>query len=115
MRLTMMTAVLLASTAAFAAPPGGQVPVEELTETLALDENQAAQVEQILNAQHERMEGLRELERSDRRAEKELIRNDTRTQLQSVLNEEQLEKFDELHQQRKGRRGKDRGSRNRTT
>lgn len=103
MRSIVLAAALLMSSIALAGPQrGGPMSIDELAAALALDESQAAQVDQILGARHERMRSLRELDRSERRAGMQRIRQETREQLQTVLTADQLRTFDELHAGRRG-------------
>ena len=109
MRLALAAMAVLMTTVAFAGPPGGRaVPIDRLTEELQLDESQAAEVKQILEAQRERARELKDLDRSERFEAMRAIHEDTRAQLSGVLDEDQLARFDELVEQRKARRGKSR-------
>ena len=62
--------------------------VERMTQELGLSEDQQSKVEAIFNAQKEKMKA---------------IHAETRTSLQSVLTQEQMAKFDEMHQQARQR------------
>jgi hypothetical protein len=86
---TLFFAALAAPTAvAFGEPPHGP-PIERLTQDLSLDATQAAQVKQIFEAEHEKME-----------AERARIDADLRQQLSTVLTAEELQKYDEIRKHR---------------
>ena len=96
---TFFAALLIAvASPVLAGPPAG-MSSESLAEQLALDENQAVAVEEIMNAQRERMDAARELPRSERRAEMKKIRDDVTEQMDDVLNEEQMKTFEELRKE----------------
>ena len=82
--------------------------MDRLTEELQLSESQAAVVEDILEAQRERMQDLKRLDRSERRVAMKTIRQDVRAQLGDVLDDDQMARFDALMEQRKARREKSR-------
>ena len=58
--------------------------IERMTKELGLNEEQKAKVESIFNDQKEKFKAIRE---------------ETRTRLQGILTQEQMTKFDEMHQQ----------------
>jgi hypothetical protein len=81
-RYALLAAALLFGATAYAGGPGCKhgAKMEELTADLNLDATQAAQVEEILKAQHDRM-----------RTEHKAIHEDTLTQLRGILTEEQIQ------------------------
>jgi len=68
-------------------PHGGHggPPIERLASELGLDDNQKAQVQQIIEAQ---------------RAKREALETEFRQQLSTVLTADQLKKFDDMRQRR---------------
>jgi hypothetical protein len=82
-------------------------PIERLAADLGLDEQQKAEVQKILEAQHQKMRSERdEIEASGQRPSREEMHQrheqmdqETLEQLRPVLNEEQLQKFQELRKQ----------------
>jgi Spy/CpxP family protein refolding chaperone len=93
-------------------PPGGPgrggQPIERLTQDLGLDAAQAAQVKQILDAQHAKMDAERaQLDASGTRpsreemhAKHEQMDAELDQQLSAVLTPEQLAKFKEMRRHR---------------
>jgi periplasmic protein CpxP/Spy len=115
--LALTIAALAATTSlAFADPlpgprPGGRggPPIERLATDLGLDESQKSQVKQILETQHARMDAERQQfeasgqrpTREEMRAKHDAMDAELRQQLSGVLNAEQLQKFDEMREQRR--------------
>jgi Spy/CpxP family protein refolding chaperone len=93
-------------------PPGGPgsggAPIERLTQDLGLDAAQAAQVKQILDAQHAKMDAERAQfeasgtrpSREEMHAKHEQMDAELDQQLSAVLTPEQLAKFQELRKHR---------------
>jgi Spy/CpxP family protein refolding chaperone len=113
-RLSLILAALAASgSLALAQQPDGPPPgmrgpnVERLATDLGLDENQKAQVKQIFEAQHAKMEAERQQfeaagtrpSREEMKAKRETMEADLHQQLSGVLTEDQLKKFDEIRAQ----------------
>ena len=116
-RVTLLMAALVASGLALAdqrqgPPPGGPesrgAPIERLTQDLGLDAAQAAQVKQILEAQHAKMEADRAQfeasgtrpSREEMHAKHEQMDAELDQQLSTVLTPEQLAKFKEMRRHR---------------
>lgn len=94
MVLTAASAAALSadpSGGSFPRGPGGP-PIERLAKDLGLTDDQKAQVEQILEAEHVKMEAAR------KQADAEILE-----ELQSVLTPEQLTKFKQLQAERQQR------------
>ena len=83
---------------------GGRL-VKEMTEVLALDASQQAQVAQIMESSRAEREGLVEAAGGDRKAARpqlKQLRERPRTQLRAVLTAEQATKFDAIKESRRG-------------
>jgi Spy/CpxP family protein refolding chaperone len=113
-RLSLILAALAASSSLALAdsppgpPPGMRgPPIERLAADLGLDENQKAQVKEILEAQHTRMDTERQQfeasgtrpTREEMKARHDAMDAELREQLSGVLSAEQLKKFDEIRAQ----------------
>jgi Spy/CpxP family protein refolding chaperone len=93
-------------------PPGspgrGGPPIERLTQDLGLDAAQAAQVKQILDSQHAKMDAERAQfeasgtrpSREEMHAKHEQMDAELDQQLSAVLTPEQLAKFQEIRKHR---------------
>jgi Spy/CpxP family protein refolding chaperone len=93
-------------------PPGGPgrggPPIERLTQDLGLDAAQAAQVKQILDSQHAKMDAERAQfeasgtrpSREEMHAKHEQMETELDQQLSAVLTPEQLAKFQEIRKHR---------------
>src|SRR5262245_43975574 len=111
----LVTAMALASAAAFADPPPGPPPgmrgppIERLTKDLGLNESQQAEVKRIFEAQRARMDADRAQfeasgtrpSREEMRAKHEQADAEIRQQLAAVLTPEQLAKFDEIRKRQR--------------
>jgi hypothetical protein len=99
------------------APAGGPDgrrgdPMARLAETLSLDDAQAARVREILDEQRDAMRALRdkqgggaEADRGAARTEMAAIQAATREKLAGVLSAEQMEKYDGMRREMRGRGG----------
>ena len=114
--MTLLMAALVTSGPVFAdpstngrqGPPGGPgtmaAPIERLTQDLGLDATQAAQVKQILDAQHAKMDAERAQfeasgtrpSREEMHAKHEQMDAELDQQLATVLTPEQLAKFKDM-------------------
>ena len=106
MRYLIMWIAALASAAVLADEPseGRQWSADKLAQALQLDEQQADQVAQILNGERERLRALRDegVEGDgDARSEIQRIHEDTLNQLRGVLDEQQMEKLQQVMQRRR--------------
>ena len=109
MRHLIMWIAALASAAVLAGEPadgqsGRQWSADKLAQALQLDEQQADQVAQILNGERERLRALRDegVEgNGDARSEIQRIHEDTLNQLRGVLDEQQMEKLQQVMQRRR--------------
>lgn len=97
-----------------AAPPdaGRRGPMGRMVEELGLDEQQAASVREIMQEQRETMRAMRdkhkdaaETDREAARAEAQAHMAATREKLAGVLTPEQLDKFDSMSKEMRGRGG----------
>lgn len=80
--------------------------VSDLKEELALTDDQADQITDILKEQRNQMENLRESfdgERGQMRDKFREIREKTNTQIKELLTDEQKEKYDEFVEERQSR------------
>lgn len=82
---------------------GPEHHLERMKEHLGLTDQQAAQVEPILRAHHERRREMREAAMEERRAAMEAAHAELRAVLAGVLDEAQLAKFDEHAARRRAR------------
>lgn len=113
-RLSLILAALAASSSLALAqqpdgPPHGMrgPNVEQLATDLGLDENQKAQVKQIFEAQHAKMQAERQQfeasgtrpTREEMKAKRDAMDADLHQQLSGVLTADQLKKFDEIRAQ----------------
>ena len=73
---------------------------------LQLTDDQKSQVKQILKEQHDKKRALFDADgdREAKRGQMDALHQETKTRLATVLNEEQLAKFEEAHDMRKGKR-----------
>ena len=116
MRYSLILIAALSAATAFADPQssgGGQVSMDNLTKALQLDPQQATQVEQILNDERDRLQQLKgsgggnsssggsSSGNSDARAQLQSIHQDTISKLGGVLNDQQMEKFQRMVQERR--------------
>ena len=69
---------------------------QRLSDALELTDTQQGQVEDIMSAHRDRMKGLRDLDRSERRAAVQEAQQDLRAQMATVLDDQQLAKFDQI-------------------
>ena len=114
---TLLLAALAVTGLAHADPPQGPTtggpgrrgpPIERLTQDLGLDASQAAQVKQILDAQHAKMDAERaqfeasgtRLSREEMHAKHEQMDAELDQQLSAILTPEQLAKFKEIRRHR---------------
>jgi hypothetical protein len=109
MRYLIMWIAVLASAAALAGEPsdgqsGRQWSAGKLAQALQLDEQRAEQVAQILNGERERLRALRDEGADgdgDVRSEMQRIHEDTLNQLRGILDEQQMEKLQQVLQRRR--------------
>lgn len=105
-RVALIAAAMLASAVALAHPHGrhtGQ-DMERMAVLLDLNDAQKAEVQKVLDEQHEKLRAVHEERRSagtsptreDRVKFHEQLKQDTLAKLQSVLSPEQLKKFEVL-------------------
>jgi periplasmic protein CpxP/Spy len=84
---------------------GGQPSIEQLASELGLSDQQKAQVQQILDrerAQRARLwQSGAELTHESRREQMQALQSDLISRLSAVLTAEQLQKFEQLEQQRR--------------
>ena len=85
---------------------------ERMAAALELSDEQKASFKSVMQSHHERMKGLKDLDREERKEAKQLLRQDIRSDLSSILSAEQMEKFDEIQAKRMERRQKHRQHRN---
>jgi Spy/CpxP family protein refolding chaperone len=114
-RVALIAAALLASAVAFAAPHEGHPgpDMDRMATLLDLNDSQKAEVQKILNEQHEKMEAkhaeLRASGTKPTREEREQfhkeMKQDMDTKLQAVLSPEQIKKFDALMDHPRGPHG----------
>jgi Spy/CpxP family protein refolding chaperone len=113
-RVLVLAALAACSTLALADPPDGPPQgmhggpnIERLAADLGLNDNQKAQVKQILDAQHAKMQAARQqFEASGTRPTREEMKSrheqmdaELHQQLAGVLTADQLKKFDEMRAQ----------------
>ena len=78
----------------------------DFIEELQLSDEQTSQVKQILKEQHEKKRAMfdKESDRAAKHTQMQALHDETKTRLATVLNEQQLAKFEEAHQQRMEKR-----------
>ena len=81
---------------------------QRMTEELQLSADQQSSFEAIMQAHHEQMRALRDLSRAERKASKENLHQELRSDLSGVLSQEQLTRFDQMHEKRMKHRSKHR-------
>jgi Spy/CpxP family protein refolding chaperone len=114
-RVALIAAALLASTVALAHPPGGKhgPDMDRMAILLDLNDTQKAQVQQIFDEQHQKLDAVHEQARSagtkpsreERRKFHEEMKQDTTAKLQAVLSADQMKKFAALTDHGHGRHG----------
>ena len=99
-------------------PPGAEQKVERMTEKLGLDEEQAAQLVEILTASEMERAALREQHEELIRLDMCALRSSVSEQVHGVLTAEQASELDEMlasreahHMERANRHGEERGGR----
>ena len=94
--------------------PGRMNPdrqLEHLTHTLSLTSDQQAQIKPLLVDRDQKMQALfqnQSLSQQDRRTQMHSIAEGTNNSIKAVLNDQQKQKFDEMHEHM-GRRGRGEG------
>ena len=109
MRYLVIWIAALASAVVLAGEPsdgqsGRPWSADKLAQVLQLDEQQAQQVAQILNGERDRLRALRDdgVEGDgDARSQIQSIHEDTLNQLRGVLDEQQMEKLQQVMQRRR--------------
>jgi Spy/CpxP family protein refolding chaperone len=114
--VALIATALLASAVALAGPHEGPrgPDMDRLAVLLDLNDSQKAEVQKILNEQHDKLDAVHEQQRAagtkptreERQKFHEELKQDTTTKLQAVLSPEQMKKFDALTDHR-GRHGHD--------
>jgi Spy/CpxP family protein refolding chaperone len=114
-RVALIAAALLASTVALAAQHEGHPghDMDRMAVLLDLNDSQKAEVQKILNEQHEKLDAKHEElkaagtkpTREERQKFHEEMKQDMTTKLQGVLTPEQMKKFDALMDHPRGPRG----------
>ena len=102
--LTLLMIVSLTTSLSAQIMRSAEEKLNELTKELNLSEEQQISIKSILQKSQEKLSSLKEKSTSNRRAklmELKEIMEDTNDQIRKVLNEDQLEKFDELVEKRK--------------
>ena len=100
------------STPPAGAPPAGQRSpgmrggpnFDQIAQQLKLTDDQKTKVKPILDAQQQKIAGLREdtsLSQEDRRAKMQTIHQDTSTQLKAILTTEQFDRYQQMTQRRR--------------
>lgn len=113
-RVALIAAALLASAVALAGPHEGHPgpDMDRMAILLDLNDSQKAEVQKILNEQHEKMRAAHEQAhasgtrptREEREKFHEEMKQDLNTRLQGVLTPEQIKKFDVLMDHARGHR-----------
>ena len=78
---------------ALAEPRHGTPRLDRLLESLQLDANQATQVKQVLQEQHEKRRTLFETQRQEMRSQMQAMQQETIERLRPILSAEQLQTF----------------------
>ncbi len=102
----LVLAVLLSSTALFAQRKSIEERLEHLTEELNLTEDQQTAIKSIMEDAKEKIDDIRENNTGDRRTimqEMKNIMDDTNERIREELNEDQIERFDELVEEQKSK------------
>jgi Spy/CpxP family protein refolding chaperone len=103
--LAILAAVLSQPVLAEGQRPGPRA--DRMQEELQLSEEQAVKVREIMNEQHEKRRALHE----GTRTKMDALHEETRAKLGKVLDEDQMNRFDEMQQQRRGKKGERRNKR----
>lgn len=85
--------------------PDAKERANRMAEELNLTAEQKEKIKPILQAEREKMQGLRDLAPEQRREKMQEVRKDIETKLKPILTAEQLEKWKKLREQRGGKRG----------
>lgn len=85
--------------------PDTQARLNQMAEQLNLTAEQKEKVKPIMEAEREKMQGLRDLAPEQRREKMQEIRKDQEAKLKPILTPEQFEKWKKLRDQRGGKRG----------
>lgn len=78
---------------------------EQMIKKLSLDDEQATQVTEINTKYAEKMKGMKDMDREERREQMERLRMQQNDELKSVLTEDQYTTFEEMQASRKENRG----------
>jgi Spy/CpxP family protein refolding chaperone len=116
MKRLIAYAVLAAalSQPAFAGDKGHERHMDELTQELQLNPEQAQQVQAIMKEQHEKKRALWDQAKGDReqaRSQADALHEETKARLSKILNADQMAKLDQMHEERKGKMGEHRKER----
>jgi protein CpxP len=79
--------------------------LQQISKELNLTPEQKEKVKPILQAEREKLRGLRDLAPDQRREKAKEIRKEMGDKLKAILTPEQLEKWQKMRQQRLGKRG----------
>lgn len=85
--------------------PDTQARLNQMAEQLNLTAEQKDKVKPIMEAEREKMQGLRDLAPEQRREKMQEIRKDQEAKLKPILTPEQFEKWKKIRDQRGGKRG----------
>ncbi|HEY9174799.1 MAG TPA: Spy/CpxP family protein refolding chaperone [Verrucomicrobiae bacterium] len=85
--------------------PDTQARLNQMAEQLNLTSEQKEKVKPIMEAEREKMQGLRDLAPEQRREKMQEIRKDQEAKLKPILTPEQFEKWKKIRDQRGGKRG----------
>lgn len=85
--------------------PDTQARLTQMAEQLNLTAEQKEKIKPILEAEREKMQGLRDLAPEQRREKMQEVRKDVEAKLKPILTPEQFEKWKKFRDQRGGKRG----------
>ncbi len=98
MKKLLLIVALITFSSAGLAEPNAEKRMQRLAKKLDLSEEQITQVNAVFESQ--------QATREDIRQQMKALHEDTRNQLSGILTPEQQEKFDQMHQRKKGKRQK---------